>query len=903
MASGEGNLAPFIGLAEISLNGLVWQRLVQSTIAAASIGAAGLPFVSSSIDTENVPVHTGVADDSAFGLPFSSLSVSSQNIQAAAGNATISANGIGWVSSATDVANTSPTIGLVEIAASGLPWVSQAADTASITHQTGVATIQASGLPYVSVPAVVVGIAATTGQAEGTLHGLLWASGASASDNISMQIGSAETRLSGLVWASQATDAIRIDYALGLASGQLSGLPWSSGAVDTVAISSWIGLADGRLSGLQWVSNVAFVGNIQVTAGTANIRASGLGFSTASAGSVGISSTTGSADVQAGGLEFVSSGSAVTSITSFAGKADHSAHGLPFIVGTAAATNISSFPGRADDSASGRPWVSTGSATVSISPWPGFADDRASPLPFATNGGVALDTAVCIAGTFSDPAYLASTAYLGNYNPLGTNGYVSMWYLYNSTAGDQILHFNEDNILFTVWGGVEGDRIEFGLMDGFDEYADQFIKVVGDFGFNKVRAISTIDITDGNWHHLMFGGPGIGNGQWWFFIDGIRMSVLINESGVNNGEWFPSVHLPGGHENDVGATRVSGSNDGTSYLFGCVDELMIVNDRSPVAVQSHPTYHPGDPEYLYNSGNGVRIPEVENENFDGLWDDVYNAWEFNAGNVGHEYVDGVYNFTTRRGTNLVDGIAGKKASQAIEIGQGTTRRGLRIQAADKPFPNHNGSFTVLGWVKLYQKPPTTNAGLMTKLYNGQSEWALWYDAAQNRFRATIWSGTSTLYAYPTAYDVQIGKWYLIAMRCQASVLGLQISIGAEDAPLEHGTNYSSLPARNSNCDVLIGMYGLNTEMWPGALDDVAYWTRRLSDAELLSVFNSGAGRAFSLWPSNLLTNLVFHFGLNEAYGVRVDSWGDNVGTDGSRYKALPTVSQEPFVIDGHVQEP
>ena len=240
------------------------------------------------------------------------------------------------------------------------------------------------------------------------------------------------------------------------------------------------------------------------------------------------------------------------------------------------------------------------------------------------------------ASCFQGAGYLntANEAFLG-YNVLPHSGYVAAWYRYDGGRPQGDLQFLRETIFQAQ--NVQENVLEFGIirLADFDK-PDLYIEKSSNNGyaeyFTWLELDGGPDILDGNWHLLIWGNDFPGGG-WYFIVDGVP---YLGRAGQNDGTWFKHVQETGipFEELDLAATRLEAPG-GAQNLYGCLDELIVVNNRLRPTADF-------DATYLWNNGLGKLIPDIQAENFNGLWNNVYNAWRFHQGGgeiFGHEYVD------------------------------------------------------------------------------------------------------------------------------------------------------------------------------------------------------------------------------------------------------------------------
>jgi len=202
-------------------------------------------------------------------------------------------------------------------------------------------------------------------------------------------------------------------------------------------------------------------------------------------------------------------------------------------------------------------------------------------------------------------------------------------------------------------------------------------------------------------------------------------------------------------------------------------------------------------------------------------------------------------------------------------------------------------FSFAAWVYLDTKSATRvfvckgDANSTTNI-----EYALDYSASGDRFRLIVGNGAGAFVVLnaDTLGSPSTGTWYFIVAwhDSVADTVNISVNNGAVDS-----ASYSS-GSFNSTFEFTLGTYSVfHTNFQDGRIAGVGFWKKVLSATERTNLYNSGNGSApksTSFSPdagSNLSTDLISYWKLDEASGTRLDSYSNNDLTDNA------TVTQNP----------
>lgn len=162
-------------------------------------------------------------------------------------------------------------------------------------------------------------------------------------------------------------------------------------------------------------------------------------------------------------------------------------------------------------------------------------------------------------------------------------------------------------------------------------------------------------------------------------------------------------------------------------------------------------------------------------------------------------------------------------------------------------------FTILCWVKLTSFPtigniywfvikagfPDTSYGIGMQHKGDGSKNFVFYSVH------TPPAGIDILEATPSP-DITTGVWYFVAARYNTTTKEMRLSYGT-GSTLTLGPTLTAVDDPQNQLGVFNfgGRHNLDGETVDGELDEIAMWTRRLSDSELTIIFNSGTPLPFS----------------------------------------------------------
>ena len=281
------------------------------------------------------------------------------------------------------------------------------------------------------------------------------------------------------------------------------------------------------------------------------------------------------------------------------------------------------------------------------------------------------------------------------------------------------------------------------------------------------------------------------------------------------------------------------------------------SSTTPVATTSVATYNPGTLNYL--TTYYWRIDES-----DGDVTVKGDVWSFTTGDIDYD--------PTLVGWWKLDETSGTTASNSGRTGSGTLYGNpvwtsgwidgaLQFDGADDYVYvgdhtllrfSQSSSFTISCWAKpdsqtgymVYQKDPLPEFGVFG--------YCLYYNYSNNRFEFEVES--SFYHSNSVLANASAGSWHHVTAVYSNKSMKIYLNGQLKGS----GTFGGDAGTTTTNYGLAIGAYYEAIGQWDffdGILDDVRIYNRALSDAEIMTIYARGAGKASNPNPSSAATDI------------------------------------------------
>ena len=183
-------------------------------------------------------------------------------------------------------------------------------------------------------------------------------------------------------------------------------------------------------------------------------------------------------------------------------------------------------------------------------------------------------------------------------------------------------------------------------------------------------------------------------------------------------------------------------------------------------------------------------------------------------------------------------------------------------------------FTAAGWI--YRDAAGATTYITGKYASGQREWSL-NASATNLLAGRLSSDgntaqtilTSTLSVASTA------TWMFVSLRYDSAQSGAELALNKNAETKQTAAHAGGIFNGTSAVRLGASDFAITSSM-DGRMDSWGYWSRGLSDAEITSLYNGGAGHIYSSLTAGLKTGLIAWYDLQETSGDRLDSTDNNL---------------------------
>lgn len=144
------------------------------------------------------------------------------------------------------------------------------------------------------------------------------------------------------------------------------------------------------------------------------------------------------------------------------------------------------------------------------------------------------------------------------------------------------------------------------------------------------------------------------------------------------------------------------------------------------------------------------------------------------------------------------------------------------------------SFSWQAWINLESKP---GAGTFDYVVQKANEYLLFYDGDTDRIKFSVFNGVS--YATATwGSALSLATWYHVIGTYDATADEVTIIV-------DNGTPVVTTGATSGNDAATVCRFGDQSDGMDGLLDEVGFWKKELSAAEVTWLYNSGNGRSYA----------------------------------------------------------
>ena len=225
----------------------------------------------------------------------------------------------------------------------------------------------------------------------------------------------------------------------------------------------------------------------------------------------------------------------------------------------------------------------------------------------------------------------------------------------------------------------------------------------------------------------------------------------------------------------------------------------------------------------------------------GLNDDLVSYWKMDESSAGAAPVTRIDSITAN-GNNLTDNNTVPSAAGKISNCASLDAANLEFlsRASNASLQAGDISFTFAAWVQ--SSTFTIGETVLGKgPVAGNGPYKLFTVALTPRLNFSVFDGSSVGSVTANTFgDMSINTWYFVVGWHDSVANQLGISINATTADTQAWTTGTNVETNGFS----IGKFGEATEYWTGLIDEVGFWKRVLSAAEITSLYNAGAGRTY-----------------------------------------------------------
>ena len=397
----------------------------------------------------------------------------------------------------------------------------------------------------------------------------------------------------------------------------------------------------------------------------------------------------------------------------------------------------------------------------------------------------------------------------------GVNDYVELPANSMNVTGDFTISFwanmrtrDYNNIICNM--GNDGVNRGF-YIDSDGSYALRFVGY--NSGYTLVKTDNSVLFDMNVWNHYTFICKN-GVGQWY-------------KNGVANGSSGSIVYsLISGNKPIIGGYRTGNSGSVSSNKNMALDAITIWNKAITL----------DEITQLYNLGTGAQYP-FSSQTLPSTMNQL-----------------GIDNATLMNGCSLTTG----------KIGQAFTFDGVNDYVAlpDNSF-NFTGDFSVSAWIYVSnlsgEKYIISNSN--GNIFDVNTGWC--FGVFDNKVSFWVYPGTSSFTGWLTNTTLSLNTWYHVSVTKKPSqspllyINGVLSSTSLYNNTMSNSLNPVYYTTTYPNTKASIGVYRYNNgssayAYWNGKIDTINVWQKELTQAEVIELYNSGAGKQITTTP--IVTN-------------------------------------------------
>ena len=238
-----------------------------------------------------------------------------------------------------------------------------------------------------------------------------------------------------------------------------------------------------------------------------------------------------------------------------------------------------------------------------------------------------------------------------------------------------------------------------------------------------------------------------------------------------------------------------------------------------------------------------------------LTDNLQGYWKFDesSGNPADSSGNG-YTLTNNNTATFATG----KINNGAVLASASTQYFSRTDANVANLDFAATDFTLNGWVNWTSAIPASGTvqSFMGKFDSAARQYLFSLyniDGSQIHLISEIGDGASNASQQDVSWTPSAATWYMVTLRYTTSTKASDFSVNAS---AQGATQTGTVALGNGSADFRVGSgFGAGGRLMNGSMDEWGAWNRRLSDAELTTLYNGGSGLQypFSSTPATTTT--------------------------------------------------